>query len=102
MSVRTSEGSLFRKASAWIPIAMSLSALTFLLIYAAIFGTRYHADERWPARIFQLVMLAELPIAAFFAVKWLPKQPRQSLIVLAAQAIAWIIPIATVLLLESK
>ena len=81
---------------------MSLAALTFLIVYAAIFGTGYHADERWPARVFQLVMLAELPIAAFFALKWVPKQPRQSMIVLTVQAIAWIIPIATVLLLESK
>lgn len=76
-------------------------ALAFLLVYAAVFGTGYHAEERWPARLFQLVLLGEVPIAAFFAIKWLPKQPKQSLIVLAVQAIAWIIPVAMILLFEN-
>jgi hypothetical protein len=80
---------------------MSLAALSFLLIYAAVSGTAFHAEERWPARIFQVAMLLELPISALFAIRWQPKQPRQSLIILAAQAIAWIIPIATVLFLEN-
>jgi hypothetical protein len=46
-------------------------------------------------------MVAQLPIAGYFAVKWLPRQPKQSLMVLALQAIAWIIPIATIIYLES-
>jgi len=46
-------------------------------------------------------MLAQLPIAGYFAVKWLPKQPKQSLMVLALQVVAWIIPIVTIMYLES-
>jgi hypothetical protein len=46
-------------------------------------------------------MVAQLPIAGYFAIKWLPKRPIQSLIVLALQAVAWIIPIATIIWLES-
>lgn len=93
--------SLIKQPSAWIPLVMSLAALTLLLGYVAVFGIVQQEDEESPARIFQLIMTAQLPIAAYFAFKWLPKRPIQSLIVLALQAVAWIVPIATVIWLES-
>ncbi len=95
--------SLFKQPSAWIPLAMSLAALAMILFYVAIngFASSGNGDEGTPARIFQLIMLAQLPIAGYFAVKWLPRQPKQSLIVLALQAVAWIIPIVTIIYLES-
>ena len=93
--------SLFKQPSAWIPLAMSLAALALLLGYVAIFGIVHNKDEGAPAHIFQLIMVAQLPIAAYFAIKWLPKLPKQSLLVLALQAVAWIVPIATVIWLES-
>jgi hypothetical protein len=96
-----SSNSLLRQPSAWIPLAVSLAALAFLLGYVAVFGIVQHEDEGAPARIFQLVMLAQLPVIAWFAVRWLPKQPRQALVVLALQGIAWIVPIVTVVWLES-
>lgn len=96
-----SSNSLLRQPSAWIPLAMSLAALAFLLGYVAVSGIVQHEDEGAPARIFQLVMLAQLPVIAWFAVRWLPKQPRQALVVLALQGIAWIVPIVTVVWLES-
>jgi hypothetical protein len=80
---------------------MSLAALAFLLGYVAVSGIVQHEDEGAPARIFQLVMLAQLPVIAWFTVRWLPKQPRQALVVLALQGIAWIVPIVTVVWLES-
>ena len=46
-------------------------------------------------------MAAQLPIIGYFAIKWLLKKPKQSLIVPALQAVAWIIPIITVMWLES-
>jgi hypothetical protein len=101
MSSHTQNQSLFKQPSGWIPIAMSLAALVFLLVYLAVFGISYHPDERAPARIFQLIMAAQLPISAYFAIRWLPRRPKQSLIVLAVQAVAWIVPIATVIFLES-
>lgn len=93
--------SLLKQPSAWIPIAMSLAALAMVLGYVAIFGNVQNEDEGAPARIFQLIMLAQLPIAAYFAVNWLPKRPMQALLVLALQAVAWIIPVATIIWLES-
>jgi hypothetical protein len=95
--------SLFKQPSAWIPLAMSLAALILLLGYMAIFGIvdRGNGDEGAPARIFQLIMLAQLPIVAYFAIKWLPKRLGQALLVLGLQAAAWIIPITAVMWFES-
>jgi len=95
--------SLFKQPSAWIPLAMSFVALAMILVYVAIngFASSGNGDEGAPARIFQLIMVAQLPIAGYFAVKWLPKQPKQSLMVLTVQAVAWIIPIVTIMYLES-
>ena len=95
------KNSLFKQPSAWIPLLMSSAALTMILVYVAMFGIVHNQDEGTPAHIFQLIMLAQLPIAGYFAVKWLPKQPKQSLMVLALQAVAWIIPIVTIIYLES-
>jgi len=95
--------SLFKQPSAWIPLAMSFAELAMILVYVAIngFASSGNGDEGTPARIFQLIMISQLPIAGYFAVKWLPKQPKQSLMVLAFQAVAWIIPIVTIIYLES-
>jgi hypothetical protein len=97
MNTNSENNSLLKEPSAWIPLAMSLAALALLLGYVAIFGIVQNEDEGAPARIFQLIMLAQLPIAGYFAVKWLPKRPMPSLMVLALQAVAWIIPIATMM-----
>jgi hypothetical protein len=100
--VNTSESrSLFKQPSAWLPLVMSLAALAMILVYVAIFGIVHHQDEGAPAHIFQLIMAAQLPIAAYVAIKWLPKRPVQALAVLAVQAVAWIIPIVTVILFEN-
>jgi len=95
--------SLFKQPSAWIPLAMSFVALAMIVVFVAINGfvSSGNGDEGAPARIFQLIMVAQLPIAGYFTVKWLPKQPKQSLMVLAFQAIAWVIPIVTIIYLES-
>ena len=46
------------------------------------------ADEGAAAHIFQLLIVAQVPVGAFFAIKWLPQAPRQALLVLALQACA--------------
>ena len=101
MNTNSENKSLFKQPSAWIPLAMSIVALAMILGYVAFFGIVRNEDEGTPARIFQLIMLAQLAITAYFAITWLPKRPKQSLIVLALQAVAWIIPIVAVILFES-
>ena len=104
MQTNSENNSLFRQPSAWMPLAMSLAALAMILGYVAMFGIANGTsggDEGAPARIFQLIMVAQWPIAAYFAFQWLPRRPKQALLVLALQAVAWIVPIATIIWLES-
>jgi hypothetical protein len=89
-------GSLLRRPSALIPVAMSVTALGIVLGYAAMFGVARQADEGAAAHIWQLLMAGQVPVVAFFAIKWLPTQPRQGLLVLALQlgaAVAAMFPV---------
>jgi hypothetical protein len=76
---------LLRRPSAVIPVAMSVAALATVIVYAAMFGTARQADEGTAAHIWQLLMAGQLPVIAFFAIKWLPTAPRHALLVLALQ-----------------
>ena len=89
-----------KQPGAFLPLVMSIAALAFLLTHFAMFGNVRAPDERAPARIFQLLLAAQLPIIALFAIKWLPRAPKQTALILALQASAGIVAIATVLLLE--
>lgn len=80
--------SIIKKPSAWLPIAMSLSALAILLGYFAKFGIVHETDEGTAAHLFQLLMAGQVPIIAFFAIKWLPQAPKQALKILALQVAA--------------
>lgn len=78
--------SLSKKPSAFVPIAMSLTALAVLLgSIAASSGVVRDTDEGAIAHIWQLLMAGQLPILAYFAIRWLPRVPRQTLYVLALQ-----------------
>ena len=77
---------MMKRPSAYLPVAMSLAALATVLSHVVVFGAAREADEGTAAHIFQLLMIAEVPIVAFFAIKWLPRTPIQALQVLALQA----------------
>jgi 5-methylcytosine-specific restriction endonuclease McrA len=98
MDVRT----LLRRPSAWLPIAMSLAALGLVMWFAASFGVlRGTHDEGAAARVFQIVMVAQIPIVGYFALTWLPRVPRPAGLILALQVAAGLVAILTVVLLES-
>ena len=67
---------------------MSLGALGLVLGHIAIFGTTRQADEGAAAHLWQFLMAGQIPVIAFFAIKWLPRAPGPALLVLALQAIA--------------
>ena len=92
--------SLLKKPSALLPLVMSLVALAMVIVYAAIFGITPHADEGTPARIFQFLLVAQLPIVTYFILRWLPKYLKESLRVLALHASAWLAAFATIYILE--
>jgi hypothetical protein len=89
------------RPTAWLPPAISLAALAFVLAYAAIAGIAPHAGERAPARVFQLLLLTDAILIAWFAVRWLPREPRGAPRVLALQLACAVVPVAVVVLLES-
>jgi hypothetical protein len=85
-----------KKPSAWIPLVMSFAALALVLGHIAIFGAAREPDEGTAAHIWQILMAAQVPIVAFFAIKWLPRTPKQALLVLALQAGAVLAALAPV------
>ena len=91
---------LTKKPSAFLPLTMSLTALAVVLVHLAIFGTAREADEGAAVHIWQLLMALQLPLVAFFAIKWLPRVPRQTVYVLALQVGAALTSMAPVFLLK--
>ena len=91
---------VIRQPSAYLPMAMSLAALATAVGYLALFGVDRQPDEGTAAHIFQLLMVAQVPIVAFFAIKWLPRAPRPTLYVLALQILAGLAALAPVFLLD--
>ncbi len=91
---------ILKNPTAFLPLVMSLGALATVVIYVALFGTSPQPDENTAAHIWQLLMAGQIPIIAFFAIKWLPRAPRQALLVLALQAGAAILALAPVYLLR--
>jgi len=92
--------SLLKNPSAFIPVAMSLTALAVVIGYVAMFGTARQSDEGTAAHLWQLLMAGQLPILAFFALKWLPRNPKQALTVMALQAAAALAALAPVYILR--
>ena len=90
-----------KKPSAWIPIVMSLAALALVLGYLAVNGIpRPGGDEGAAAHSWQLLMAGQLPIVAYFALRWFPKARRKVAPVLLQQAVAFAAALAPVCLLR--
>ena len=93
---------LIRRPSAFLPLAMSLAALGLVVWFVATFGVvRGQHDEGAAARIFQVLMVAQIPIVGYFALTWLPRAPRPAAVILGLQLLAGLAAIGLVVLLES-
>lgn len=79
---------------------MSLAALSLVLGHLAIYGGARQADEGAAAHLWQLLMAGQIPIIAFFAIKWLPRTAGPALLVLGLQAVAGLAAAAPVFLLN--
>ena len=80
--------SVMKQPSAFLPIAMSAAALALVLGHITIFGIVHEADEGTPAHVWQLLMAGQVPMVAYFALRWLPQAPGQALRVLGLQVVA--------------
>lgn len=101
--------SAFGAASGWIPLLMSGAATAILVGYLATGPHEPHLvmehgiarpDESATARLWQLLIVLQLPVMGWFGVKWLPRQPRQAAAMLAVHALAIVAAAVPVLLLE--
>ena len=90
---------LITRASGFMPIALSIAALGVVAV-GLLTGATRQADEGALARAWQILMAGQVPIVAWFAVRWLALAPRPGIVVLAAQAAAAIAALAPVLLLK--
>jgi hypothetical protein len=97
---------MVRKPSAFLPVAMSVTALALLggaYMYGRATG---HAglvrepDEGSVAHLWQLLLAGQVPVLAYFAIKWLPRAPKQTLSILALQAGAVLAALAPVYFLN--
>jgi hypothetical protein len=87
---------LLRKPSAYLPLLMSLAALVVVLAHVSVFGAAREADEGAAAHVFQLLVVGQVLLAGYFALRWLPTAPRQAIPVLFMQALAALVACATV------
>ena len=90
---------LYRIPSAVIPLVMSAVALAAVLIHL-LDAPAPTNDEGAAAHVFQLMLAGQAPFVAFFAMKWLPREPSQALLVMALQAAAALIALTPVILFD--
>lgn len=77
--------SMLKRPSAFVPLIMSGLALLTLAVALTLQGVQRQPDEGTAAHIWQLLMAGQLPVILFFAVRWIPRSPRQGSIVLGLQ-----------------
>jgi len=90
---------IIKQPSAFLPVAMSFAAIATVLIHVLMFGGAREADEGTAAHIWQLLIALQVPIVLFFAIKWLPRAPKDAVYVLALQAAAGLAALAPVFIL---
>jgi len=91
---------MLKRPSAFLPMAMSLVALSIVLGVVALHGTAPQADEGAAAHLWQVLMAAQVPVALFFAFKWVPRTPRLALVISALQIGAALAAMTPVFLLH--
>ena len=92
---------LLKQLSGWVPIAMSATVIFMFAAFVFLGGPPVReSDEGFAAHMFQILMALQIPIIAYFAVKWLPQNPREAVQVLALQLLAGILAAAPVFILQ--
>lgn len=73
----------------WLPVALSLIVIAAFLIGIALNGPPMREpDEGVGAHLFQIWLLVEFLMIAFFALTRLSQQPKQGILILTLQIIA--------------
>ena len=77
-----------RQPAGYLPVVMSLGAFVMIAWYVAAHGVVHQDDESGQARVWQLLVAAQVPLIAYFALRWLPTAIRPVLVVIALQVAA--------------
>jgi hypothetical protein len=95
---------VIRDPGAWLPILFALLALADVLVFGVIFGPvrQPDGDEGTPAHLFQGLMFLVALAIGVFAVRWLPRAPREAAMILGLQIAVAALPLATLAMLESR
>jgi hypothetical protein len=84
--------STLKHPSAWVPIALSLTALAMVVGALAVYGVSDLKgpphDEGALAHTWQLLMLAQAVGIVVFGARWLPRTPGPAAAVLGLQVLA--------------
>jgi hypothetical protein len=96
----TSPHPTLRLPSAFLPIALSSGALALVLGQIVFVGIARQADEGTAAHLWQLLIAAQVPVVAFFAIKYLPQRPEPASLILSLQMLALLAACVPVYLLR--
>lgn len=91
---------LLKRPTAFIPVLMSLMALSLVVAHVSLYGTAQQADEGTAAHVWQLLMAGQLPLVGAFALRWLPESTGPAVAVLGLQLLAGLTAAAPVFLLQ--
>jgi hypothetical protein len=84
-------GTLMRQPTGYVPVAMSLGALAMIFWFVAVHGVVHQPDEGAQAHLWQMLVAGQVPLIAYFALRWLPRARRPALVVLLLQGAAVIL-----------
>ena len=79
---------LIRQPTGYLPLAMSAGALAMIVWFVSAHGVVHQADEGMQARIWQLLVVGQLPLIGYNAVRLLPSASRPALVVVVLQLTA--------------
>lgn len=104
VTVRIDPKRVIHDPGAWLPIVLALAALIDVVLFGAVLGPvrQPDGDEGTPAHVFQGLMLLVAILIPVFAIRWLPRAPREAAAVLGLQVLAAALPLATLAFLESR
>jgi hypothetical protein len=101
------QGPRLTTPSALIPLMLSLASLALVVGYGSIVGVdttvapgTNRPDEGTPAHLYQLMMVAQMPVMLWFAARWLPESPKRALPILMLQIVLAGVAIGSLLLIE--
>ena len=91
--------SIIKKPSAYLPIVFSVAISIMIVSFITLVGVEQNEDEGMAAHLFQLWLAYEVVAIGFFAAKWLAKDPKSVLYILAVQVMAVILAAAPIFIL---